>query len=199
MNDHGFGNCLKFVLLWEGGYSNTPGDPGGPTNFGVIQVEYDAYRTHHKLPKQSVKAITPSEVNYIYIQNYWTPVKGDFFVPHLSLVMFDTAVNMGVGTAMKMLQRALGMAHTSGVWDSQTAQAFSKHNDMHAICWSIVGLREARYRNIAMRRGMGQFLKGWLRRLHALKQSAGLMNDKIPQMAMDNNAAVKTKRVTDDM
>ena len=100
---------------------------------------------------------------------------------------------------MKMMQRALGTLKPSGVWDTETEQAYARHGDVSAICWSIVGLREARYRHIATRRDLEQFLKGWLHRLHALKQSAGLINDKIPQMAMDNNAAVKTKRVTDDM
>jgi len=30
--------CLPFVLKEEGGYSNTPGDHGGATNFGIIQA-----------------------------------------------------------------------------------------------------------------------------------------------------------------
>lgn len=95
MYDHDFGDCLQFVLLWEGGYSNIVGDPGGATNFGIIQSEYDLYRELHKIPKQSVRAITQTEVDTIYIQNYWAPIKGERLSPWLNLVMFDTAVNMG--------------------------------------------------------------------------------------------------------
>lgn len=39
-----FEACLPFVLKEEGGYSNTPGDHGGATNYGIIQREYNAYR-----------------------------------------------------------------------------------------------------------------------------------------------------------
>ena len=39
-----FERCLAVTLKWEGGYSNHPDDPGGPTMQGIIQREYDAWR-----------------------------------------------------------------------------------------------------------------------------------------------------------
>ncbi len=42
-----FERCLAITLKWEGGYSNHPDDPGGPTMRGIIQREYDAWRRKH--------------------------------------------------------------------------------------------------------------------------------------------------------
>ena len=33
--------ALVFTLAWEGGFTNHPLDPGGATNYGVIQSRYD--------------------------------------------------------------------------------------------------------------------------------------------------------------
>ena len=32
-----FDISLPVTLEWEGGYTNDPDDPGGPTNLGIIQ------------------------------------------------------------------------------------------------------------------------------------------------------------------
>ena len=44
MASDNFQRCLTVTLKWEGGYSNHPDDPGGPTMRGIIQREYDAWR-----------------------------------------------------------------------------------------------------------------------------------------------------------
>ena len=38
-----FEDALKFVLKWEGGFTNHPKDPGGATNKGITQKVYDAW------------------------------------------------------------------------------------------------------------------------------------------------------------
>ena len=44
MTAENFQACLAFTLKYEGGRSNDPHDPGGPTMEGVTQATYDAYR-----------------------------------------------------------------------------------------------------------------------------------------------------------
>ena len=38
-----FDGCLSRLLAHEGGYTNDPSDPGGPTNFGITIRDYRAY------------------------------------------------------------------------------------------------------------------------------------------------------------
>ncbi len=107
--------ALVFTLKWEGGFTNNPLDPGGPTNFGIIQSRYDQYRNAIKQPRRSVKDITVAEYTAIYDQYYWEPVRAKWLDGTLGLALFDTAVNMGVGGALRRLQISLEVPLT-GTW-----------------------------------------------------------------------------------
>ncbi|RPI06584.1 MAG: hypothetical protein EHM71_11640, partial [Zetaproteobacteria bacterium] len=98
---------LPFVLRWEGGYVDHPSDPGGRTNKGVTQGVYDRWRAQHGLPPRHVKLIEDAEVEAIYETGYWLPPRCDLLHRQLDLVQFDTAVNMGVGRAVRFLQAAV--------------------------------------------------------------------------------------------
>src|SRR5688500_6264664 len=102
-----FEECLKLVLVHEGGYANHPKDPGGATNFGVTQRVYDGYRLKAGVAKRSVKEITKTEVSAIYKRQYWDLIDGDELPAGVDYVVFDGAVNSGCGQSVKWLQRAL--------------------------------------------------------------------------------------------
>jgi lysozyme family protein len=38
-----FDKCFKFILQFEGGFTNDPKDPGGPTNLGITQATLSAF------------------------------------------------------------------------------------------------------------------------------------------------------------
>ena len=38
-----YDDALRRLLVHEGGYSNHPSDPGGPTNFGITIADYRRY------------------------------------------------------------------------------------------------------------------------------------------------------------
>ena len=127
------------MLKWEGGVSNDPADRGGLTKWGVTQATYDRYRRAKGLPPQSVVKLTDAEMREIYWIYYWQPVKGDEFAYPLALALFDTAVNMGVGTAVKLLQRAINdllpqskWVAVDGVLGKQTIHA-AKSLDPHRL------------------------------------------------------------------
>ena len=113
---------LTFVLRWEGGYVNHPNDPGGATNKGVTQKVYDLWREAQGLLKQDVKLIGDEEVQAIYEKGYWLAARCDLLDDPLFLVQFDTAVNMGVGRAVRFLQGAANCA-VDGDFGSGTAKA----------------------------------------------------------------------------
>ncbi len=98
----------------EGGWTEDPHDPGGPTNQGITLAIYAAWKgialdaINAAALKAELKAITPETVRAIYRQRYWRPSGAEAFAPALALMHFDAAVNHGVGAAIRMLQEALG-------------------------------------------------------------------------------------------
>lgn len=105
-----FAKLLKPLLGIEGGVADRSlkDDPGGLTNKGVTHAVYDAYRAGKGLPQRSVRQITNAEVEEIYLEQYWRPIRGDELPSGLDWAVFDFAVNSGPGRAIKELQRVLG-------------------------------------------------------------------------------------------
>lgn len=100
--DGDFDKMLTFVLSVEGGY--TADDCGQAGNKGVRQATYDTYRTQKGLPKRNVKNITDDEVKDLYYTMFYKASGADKIQDaRLALYVFDTAVNMGVAAAKKLL------------------------------------------------------------------------------------------------
>ncbi len=89
-----FDKALKFVLKWEGGYSNDPNDPGGETKYGISKRSY---------PELDISKLTLKQVKEIYYQNYWLKTGCDKLPFPFNIVVFDTAVNMGRSRAIKFI------------------------------------------------------------------------------------------------
>jgi lysozyme family protein len=104
-----FERALARTLIYEGGRSEDPNDPGGRTNEGVTQNTYTAWRLHNKLPRRSVYQMDNVERNAIYKNEYWDRIHGDSLPVGLDLCVFDAAVNSGVSTATKWLQAVLNL------------------------------------------------------------------------------------------
>jgi lysozyme family protein len=98
-----FLKSLSATLKYEGGYTNNPDDPGGPTNLGITWREYNIYRHKKGLPVQSVKYITVDEMREIYKNNYWNLLNCDSLSSGVDFSIFDLAVNNGVGRAKQFL------------------------------------------------------------------------------------------------
>jgi lysozyme family protein len=105
-----FPASLTHVLASEGAYVNNPHDPGGATNQGVTQHQYDMWRIAHGQPTRSVAQIDPNEVEAFYHSWYWKPVQGDALPSGVDYCVFDCAVNSGPHEAALMLQRAVDVA-----------------------------------------------------------------------------------------
>lgn len=107
-----FDTLIEPLLGREGGYSNNPADTGGPTNWGITErvARAEGY-------PGSMQAMTRDTAKLIYRRRYWTAPGFDkvaaLSVP-LAEELFDTGVNMGVGTAARWLQRALNVLNRGG-------------------------------------------------------------------------------------
>jgi lysozyme family protein len=169
----GFDTALKFVLRWEGGFVDNPNDPGGRTNRGVTQKVYDAWRARQGSPTQDVKQIVDAEVSAIYSGDYWLPPRCDLLDTPLDLVQFDTAVNMGVGRAVRFLQAGAGCG-VDGDFGPGTERAVGSC-DAGTLLGDYCKQRETYYRQLVDKNPkLAVFLKGWLNRLNALRQEVGL-------------------------
>ena len=121
--------ALEYVLQWEGGYSNDPVDHGGETNYGITQITLNRYIKSHpgtKVPDR-VKKLSVKDAEEIYRNEYW---KFDGIRDQsIATKLFDMSVNMGVGTAVKMLQRILG-AYRDWETDRKSTRLNSSHRSL---------------------------------------------------------------------
>jgi len=110
-NSSGFKNAIKYILDVEGGYSDYNSSTGDPrTNLGIIQSEYDKYRSSKGLSSQNVKNISQDEAEEIYFVNYWIPTGCEQiykYLPKTAITIFDFAVNSGLGGASSVVANAL--------------------------------------------------------------------------------------------
>src|SRR5262247_2628344 len=109
-----FSLALAHVLAMEGGYTEDPYDPGGPTNLGITLADFARAKgvaitadTFGPL-RAELKALPPATAARIYRESYWQPARCPELPPPVAFFHFDTAVNQGVGAAARMLQEALG-------------------------------------------------------------------------------------------
>jgi lysozyme family protein len=148
-------------------YSNTPGDPGHGTMDGIIQVEYDKWRTQHGLPRQGVILATEDEGDDIYYNNYYLPYCPEL-PSGLCLAFFDSEVNEGVGEAVKILQFSLGLDN-DGQWGLKTDAAVKAISDVPA---AIKAFSSRRYAVYGMSRGFTLFGKDWDRRTSEIETAS---------------------------
>lgn len=85
----------------EGGYTNNPADPGGETQWGIAKRSY---------PNVDIKNLTREQAKEIYRTDFWQRGRMDEYDAGLAFQVFDFAVNSGIETALRKLQRAAGVA-----------------------------------------------------------------------------------------
>jgi len=144
------------VLKHEGGYSNVLGDAGGETNHGITEV---VARRHGYVGE--MRDLPLGVAAAIYRQDYW-----HFDGIHdqgIATKIFDLAVNMGVGSAVRMAQRVLS-EHADGIYGPATEAAINGADPvllMNQLCQAAAD----RYHAIVDRcPGDTKFIDGWLRR-----------------------------------
>ena len=162
--------ALAFTLGNEGGYSNNPVDPGGATNFGIIQRTLDRWNGIHPelgFPA-NVRTLTQAQAELIYRLDYWR--WDDLTAPAVAIKLFDIGVNAGLATAVKLLQKAvntlvnpppLAVDGQLGPMTLAAANAQTPSALLEAICEV-----QADYYNAIVARNPSQaaFIKGWLKR-----------------------------------
>jgi len=157
-----YDRCFDETELWEGGYSSTPGDPGGATMRGLTQASYDAYRRSKGESVQGVYRVTNAEVEDIFKSEYWVPARCSDLPVGLDMVQFDEAINSGPRKATELLQQALGLDPDGwfGLETLARIQGLSVFSQ-RALIQEVCARRVAYWESPTNER---KFLRGWLDR-----------------------------------
>lgn len=143
-------------------YDDDPHDTGGRTCMGVIKRVYDAFRTAAGRPHQDVWRIADDEIRDIYFRQYWLPIRGDELPPGLDVKTFDMAVNAGIATGARCLQRAVGTKVDGHIGEATLAAAKQQFAaNPNAVLQRLHDEREAYYKQC---RTYWKHGPGWLRR-----------------------------------
>lgn len=162
-----FRHALERTLKYEGGLSDDPDDAGGLTNKGITLGTYSRY---YGDGAEGLRNITDDRVERIYRDGYWDRICGDGMDSQpMAEQVFDTAVNCGVRTASRMLQRLLYVAD-DGVIGRVTLAALNSHHDIGGLISAYAEERKKYCTSLVERRPSNRkFLKGWLRRAESFK------------------------------
>lgn len=135
----------------EGGYVNDPNDPGGETKWGISKRSY---------PSLDIAALTRDDAKAIYRRDFWDRIHAEQLPDGVAFQVFDFAVNSGISTAVRYLQRAVGVAD-DGHWGpiSQAAAAATAESDL------IMRLNGERLDFMTRLANWTHAGKGWARRI----------------------------------
>jgi lysozyme family protein len=188
-----FDKAFAVVIGHEGGFDANRADPGNwtggsvgvgelqGTNWGIASSAYvDEQRAlppeiRAALPIQ-VRDLTLDQARAIYRAAYWERVSGDALPPALALLVFDAAVNNGVGRAALWLQGAVG-AHPDGQIGLATLAAVSTAaaaSGGASLCAEFQAQRLAFMASLPTWRAFGL---GWARRLCTLPYQSLTMGE----------------------
>lgn len=170
---------IRHVLEMEGGYTDDPHDPGGPTNKGITLATLAAWRkikldsAARRTLIADLRDISDEEVNAIYLKRYWQPAGCPDLEAPLALFHFDASVNHGVRGAIGMLQEAAG-ADVDGEIGPQTKRKIKAMSILKLLAL-YAAIRRKRYRGLPH---FWKFGRGWLRRVeHTLKAARRLASE----------------------
>lgn len=161
-----FVRYLPMILQFEGGWSDNPDDPGGPTMKGITIGTYRQWKGK-PVTKADLRAISDDEVASIYRRNYWDKVKGDDLPAGLDLVAFDAAVNSGPSRAAKWLQAAIGV-EADGKIGPQTLAAANGTE----LSGAITRACDARLAFMKGLKTWPEFKGGWQKRVDGVRREA---------------------------
>lgn len=156
-----FQTAVKQVLLWEGGHSNHPLDPGRSTMYGITEAvarEEGYTGDMRNLPLDLARRI--------YKSRYWDKVSADALPASIRLAVFDAAVNSGPRQAILWLQRAAGVSD-DGIIGPITLRAVNALN-ADALRMKILAQRLRFLTNLNT---FNTFGRGWTRRVCDLMET----------------------------
>lgn len=169
----------------EGGYVNDTRDRGGETYMGISRKNFPNWNGWTMIDMMKLSIDFPKSLDKIqslkirvmefYKSQFWDALKLDQVKSQkVANELYDTAVNMGVSTATKFLQRALNVSNINGKYypdltvdgiiGTKTISALNAHPNQEVIYKILNCLQGARYIEIAEKnKSQEAFINGWFK------------------------------------
>jgi len=173
-----FDAALKALLIHEGGYTNHPDDPGGPTNWGITLADARRYWKADAGAKD-VASMPVSVAGDIYRTRYWQALKCDELPTGLDYCVFDYGVNSGVQRAGRVLRQVLGINDASGRI-TRDIITLAAQKDAAPLIRAICAERLAFLQRL---KTWPVFGRGWSRRVREVEVRALTMARALPSTA----------------
>lgn len=178
-----FEPAIQLVLSNEGGYSDSPKDTGGSTNFGISLRflrsinnanlrKYGIFKQSSVLGMDDIKDLTQAQAKLIYRNEFWNAAPFSQIESQiLCNSVFDMCVNAGIATSIKLLQKAINsflpaenLLLRDGVLGPKTLSALNQVSTVEVLT-AFRKDRENYYRDIVSRNpNQAVFLNSWLHR-----------------------------------
>lgn len=159
--------ALTRLLKDEGGYTDHPSDPGGPTNYGITLADARRYWKGNATA-EDVRALPESVARKIYRENYWNALRCDELPAGVDYAVFDYGVNSGVGRAGKVLRRILKLPDRTSIVSDDVVAAVKEQGAREVIA-AICSERLAFLKSL---KTFPVFGRGWTARVNGVRIAA---------------------------
>jgi len=169
-------NSFELMLQSEGGFQNDDRDNGnklpdgrkGCTNLGVTQAAWEGWIGRQSDEKE-MRALTPAKVEPFYKRKYWDACRCDDLPAGVDYLVFDFAVNAGVGRSAKTLQSAVGATPDGAIGPKTITAVYSYPPE--EVVKRFSDAKAAWYKSL----NNPTYEKGWLNRVAEVKINAESM------------------------
>lgn len=158
-----FIKTINNILGYEGGFTIDPDDGGNwtggkpgagdllGTKWGISALSY---------PSLDIKSLSREQAIAIYYRDFWEGKMLSNLPPQVAACVLDAGINMGQGTAVKLLQSVVG-TEQDGVIGPQTVQAAAQI-DQDELVPQYLAARMCYYAGL---KNFPKYGKGWAARL----------------------------------
>ncbi len=169
----------KMIIL-EGGFvlHTVKGDRGGQTYAGIARNIHPKWEGWGKIDSDEYDSELTELVRRFYKKSFWDRIKGDDITSQIVAdTIFSFAVNAGIKTSVKIMQRVIG-ATCDGVFGPKSLQFLNEmiedDKDERIFILTFNLLKVFRYKNICMNDSRRKndhvesnlkFLCGWINRV----------------------------------
>lgn len=175
---------LPFILSWEGGFCNVPGDRGGATNKGVTLKTWKSQGYDKDgdgdTDTDDLRLITEGDVRDVVLKpHYWDRCRADEIrCQAVANLLVDWVWCSGRHGIVKV-QEILGV-EADGIVGKKTVGAVNGFGDQSSLFKKLWTCRDAFLAGIVRNTpSQAKFLRGWQNRLCSIKWNSLTYNNKI--------------------